>query len=662
MNKNNKTRSLLYPKLAAENIRKNAKTYIPYIITCIVTISMFYIICSMSYNEGLTELKRGASVMPQILTFGSVVVGIFAVIFLFYTNSFLMKKRKKEFGLYNILGMEKRHIAKIVAFETLYVSVISLVLGFILGIALDKATYLLAAKIIGVEPPMGFYISAPSMIISVILFGAIFLIILLNSFRQIHFANTIELLKGGNVGEKEPKTKWVMTVLGIICLGLGYAIAVTVEGVAEAVAFFFTAVILVIVGTYMLFTAGSVFILKALKKNKRYYYKAKHFISVSGMIYRMKQNAVGLANICILSTMVLVMISSITSLMFGLEDALKANYPNDIVITARNIYMEYDGATPNENAEELNQILESYRDSVKKSGDFYNISFNCPLIGNKVTANEAGEYKSTHIQIITAEDRNKYSDEKIILDENSVYMIITKMEFDCDTVNILGEDYNVAGKTFTEVTNDAYEDEEIIFVVKDMSELMQINDRLAEEWRVEYENESFVNRTLMYNITDKDRAEEIMDTVQKNAGRVSVDDIFSARDSYIGIYGGLFFLGIFLGILFIMATILIIYYKQISEGYDDKERFEIMQKVGMAKSEVKSSIRSQVLCVFFLPLITAGIHLCFAFPLVSKVLTGFGLTNLWLYIVCAAVTFLIFAIVYVIIYSLTARVYYKIVS
>ena len=281
---------LFYPKLALTNIKKNSKTYIPFLLTCIITIALFYDICSLAGNSGLDSMP-GAGEMRMMLILGTYVVGFFAIIFLFYTNSFLMKRRKKEFGLFNILGMEKRHVSLIIAYETLLTAVISLSLGFLIGISLDKLLFMAIGKMFDSNITLGFYISSSAIKTSLILFGLIFLFMYLNSVRQIKLANPIELLHSTEYGEKEPKSKWIMTILGIVCLSIGYYISLTTKNPITAMMLFFCAVILVIIGTYLLFTAGSVTLLKALKKNKGYFYKPNHFISVSGMIYRMKQNA-----------------------------------------------------------------------------------------------------------------------------------------------------------------------------------------------------------------------------------------------------------------------------------------------------------------------------------------------------------------------------------
>ncbi len=324
---------MMYPRLAFDNIRKNARTYIPYILTCSFATAMFYIMKSLSLNEGIENVQGGDTIVPM-LSLGTYIIAIFSCIFLFYTNSFLMKNRKKEFGLFNILGMEKRHISKVIGYESLYVAIISLVTGIFAGIILDKLMYMLILKIMSAEIPLGFYISKNAIISTVILFGILFLLIFLNSLRMIHLSKPIELLKGGNTGEKEPKAKWFLALMGVISLGAGYYIALTVKNPINALLLFFVAVVLVILGTYLIFTAGSIALLKILKANKKYYYKTNHFISVSGMIYRMKQNAVGLANICILSTMVLVTLSPTVSMIVGVEDIIMQRYPYQLEFNA----------------------------------------------------------------------------------------------------------------------------------------------------------------------------------------------------------------------------------------------------------------------------------------------------------------------------------------
>jgi len=383
--------NMFYQKLAATNIKKNGKTYFPYILTCISSIAMFYILHFISVNDGLDVMSGGDS-LKIILKLGTYVIGLFSVIFIFYTNSFLIKRRKKELGLYNILGMEKKHIAKVLFWESFFVTLISMVMGLLLGIAVSKLIFLVLLKILHFKVPMGFFISIKSLIITATLFGFIFVLTLLNNLRQIHLAKPVELLKGGQVGEKEPRTRWVLTLIGLSSLGSGYYIAVTTEAPLAALNRFFLAVILVMIGTWALFTAGSIALLKMLRKNKSFYYKTNNFINVSGMIYRMKQNAIGLANICILSTTVLVMISTTVSLYIGMEDVLRTRYPRDISISAKNVSRE--------KSEEISSMIKEQ--SEKNGIDIKNIV----------------KYRSLSLAMI--QDKNYFTDDGNNLDTNNL--------------------------------------------------------------------------------------------------------------------------------------------------------------------------------------------------------------------------------------------------
>lgn len=665
----------LYFKLAAENIRKNAKTYVPFIITCTITIAMFYIISSLAHNPGIEEM-RGASFIGSFMMIGTVVIAVFSFVFLFYTNSFLLKRRKKEFGLYNILGMEKRHISAVVFLEILYTAVISLVLGLLGGILLDKLMYLIIARLLDVEITLGFYVSFGSVMASLILFGIIFFFIFLNSLKQIHFSKPIELLRGEAKGEKEPKTRWLLAFLGLICLSLGYFISVTIEDIASAFALFFVAVFLVIAGTYMLFTAGSVFLLKALRKNKRYYYKTKHFISVSGMIYRMKQNAVGLANICILSTMVLVMISCTTCLMAGMNDILDTNCPYDLTLQVRRAYFHDEGNDESvmlerqKDFEDAIDILAEYEKEVTATNSFDLMEFACYFYGSKVEFFGDITASLADVFFITEDDYNKAFDKELDLAEDEIavspYTPDSK-NFSHEVLDLFGREFKVKEKLdyfyVTANQNAAIADIGII-VMRDSEDLNYISESYKTAYGILGEG-SLCRRVFNANLSadEKRQFNEIYpDINERTSNYVSVTSRADDKYDFLDLYGGLFFLGMFLGTLFIMAAVLIIYYKQISEGYDDKKRFEIMQNVGLSKSEVRSSIHSQVLTVFFLPLIAAGIHMTAAFPILLKLLAGMSMLNTGLFLFCVIVCFLVFAVFYVIVYLLTARSYYKIVS
>lgn len=655
-----------YPKLAAGNMKKNARTYVPYMLTCIITVAMYYIVKSLSQNPGVEEMI-GGGYLSELMFIGSHVVALFAVIFLFYTNSFLVKRRKKEFGVFNILGMEKRHLAWVLGWETAYLALGSLVLGLLLGMVLDKAMYLLVGKIIGGGVPLGFFVSARVIWQTVQIFAVIFLLICINAIRQVHVADPIALLQAGSAGEKEPSTRWLLALAGLVSVGGGYYIAITVSDPVASLLLFFVAVVLVIIGTYLLFTAGSIALLKILRKNRKYYYRTRHFVSVSGMIYRMKQNAVGLANICVLSTMVLVMVSTTTSLMIGMEDVVRERYPADIMV-----YFKEDAPQGNQAYIEAIRALQRERGLAVKNEMAY------LYLG--LSASHEYKYEESHeigvtsaldsmdeLFFIALEDYNAVMKERKTLEEDEVMVYSNRTSFDIPVFRLLGREYRIAEKLDSFVGNGQYSaniSNTIYIVVPDREALLEIYDAQRE---LLGEDARSIRQVYGFDM-DADEEEQnafynaLLDCMNRNQISALTEARAEARLSFISLYGGLFFIGVFLGVLFVMATVLIIYYKQISEGYDDRERFSIMQKVGMSRDEVKSAIHSQVVTVFFLPLIVAGIHVTAAFPLISKLLVLMQLTNTKLFIACTGACFLVFAVMYVFVYNLTARTYYRIVS
>lgn len=663
---------MMYPRLAFDNIRKNARTYIPYILTCSFAVAMFYIMKSLSLNEGI-ENVQGGNTIAYILNLGTYIIAIFVCIFLFYTNSFLMKNRKKEFGLFNILGMEKRHISKIIGFESLYVSLISFSTGIFTGIVLDKLMYLMILKFMKAEIPLGFYISKNAIVSTVIIFGILFSLIFLNSLRMIHLSKPIELLKGGNTGEKEPKAKWLFALAGIIFLGAGYYIAVTTKNPVKALLLFFIAVVLVILGTYLIFTAGSIAFLKILKANKKYYYKTNHFISVSGMIYRMKQNAVGLANICVLSTMVLVTLAPTVSMMVGVEDIIMQRYPYQLEVigynaddeTIQGVFDIVNEAAKEENIGITEQVVYSSLQfsALYTGGDefFFSTDYNdMSMIDNVYNLN-----------FITAKDYSAYIGKEITLNDDEVIFYSNRVKYNNDSFTLFDKTYKIKEHTDNYISDGLMAADLIStfgIVVKDMSMMQDFQKKQAEVYG---KNSSSIVSYCQIN-TDGDAEAQIRlnDRIwQKMEPYIQDTDVAyysecreEKRDSAYGLYGGFFFLGLFLSVLFTIAAVLIIYYKQISEGYNDKSRFEIMQKVGMSEHEVKKSIHSQVLTVFFMPLITAGIHTAFAFPIVKKILAMMQLTNTKLFLFTTIGVYLAFAVIYAAVYLMTAKVYYKIVK
>ena len=631
-----------------------------------MTVAMFYIVKSLSYNPGLKNMV-GSNTMMTMMSMCSVMIALFAIIFLFYTNSFLVKRRKKEFGVFNILGMEKSHIAKTMAWENFYVTLISIAGGLVIGIALDKAMFLLIAQVLNEEISLGFFISDKAIISTVVMFCIIFLLILLNSIRQIQTANPIELLTAGNAGEREPKTKWVLTILGLLSLGTGYYIALAIKNPLTALVYFFFAVILVIIGTYMLFTAGSIALLKILRKNKKYYYKTKHFTSISGMIYRMKQNAVGLANICILSTAVLVMVSSTSSLMLGMQDVIATRYPDDFIV--------YSNETSEERAYEsfdaIRELQEEQNLNVTSEREYRYLVFPAFISGDTFEVTRDANFSSlgnlNNLIFVSLSDYNRVMGTDKTLAEDEILVYSDRLQFDYPTLKIFDREYSVKEKIDEFIGNG------LIVAVAANTQFIVLPDGtdIEELYALQKETLSDGASEIQYYYGFNSDADEetqrafyrtLLEDYVGHGYEGTIESKADSRSEFVGLYGGFFFIGIFLGILFIMATVLIIYYKQISEGYDDKQRYEIMQKVGMTHQEIKNSIHSQVLTVIFLPLIVAGIHIAVAFPIITKLLALLNLLNVQLFLTCTVVCYVVFAVMYLLIYLLTARTYYKIVS
>lgn len=656
---------MFYPKLAWINIKKNGKIYIPYILTCIGTILMFYNIGAIAGNDGIREL-HGALIVQSVLGLGIVVIALFAVIFLFYTNSFLMKRRKKEIGLYNVLGMGKRHIAKMMFCETMIIALISLTVGILFGIAMNKLLFLVFLKLIGeTNIPFGFEVSIPALQYTLLLFGFIFFCILISNLWRIRLSHPIELLHGDQAGEREPKTKWIMTVIGVGTLAVGYYLALRVQGPMDAIGLFFVAVICVIIGTYALFTAGSIAFLKLLRKNKGYYYKTNHFVSVSSMIYRMKQNAVGLANICILSTMVLVMLSSTVSLYVGMQEALESRFLRKI---QTEIIMD-DLSQKELIARDIKQAEEEAGDKVQDMVSYYYLE------EYMVKKDDAFQYqaemtmdKTYYMVFIPVSQYERIEGKQLTLDHEEIYYytkggkkLDSNIQIMDMSMKVEGEIEQIQNTTSSIVVYDSY------FIIANDNVIEQLRQKMDAAARKEEKH-----RTISYTYyVGANAAEEDVEIVKHCWGNSLEDNNYKVRyveNSYEtsrelqGMYGGFFFLGLFLGSLFLMATVLIIYYKQISEGYEDQKRFEIMKKVGMSRKEIKSAIGSQVLIVFFLPLVTACIHIAGAFKMISKLLMALGLVNISVFIGSTIFVVSVFAIIYAIVYIWTAREYYKIVQ
>ena len=674
-----------YPKLALTGIVKNKKTYIPYILTGIGMVMMFYIVTFLSENDAVGAMRGGESVQG-FLSLGVVVIGIFSTILLFYTNSFLIRRRKKEFGLYNILGMGKGNLSRVILWESLIIAVTSIVLGLGCGVLFSKVAELLVSKILNSTVGFNFTINKNALRMTLKWFGAIFILILLNSLYQIYKSKPVELMKSESVGEKPPKANWLLALVGIVLLGGAYYLAITIQDPVTAMVLFFVAVIMVIVATYLLFIAGSVTFCRLLQKNKRYYYKTNHFISLSSMVYRMKRNGAGLASICILSTMVLVMISSTSCLYIGGEDMLRQRYPRNMILRTDVADTEYTGYFH----KVIDEQLAEYHQTEENTLHYHYVSISGIMEGNEIIfdedkLNSSVDYsKVWNVFIIPLEDYNQIMGTSETLAEGEALIYATKSNFKYDEITLdgIGTFRTKKAESFVANETDTMQIMPSLFMfVPDVTDaLNSINDILA---AMGMEERAFIcdyygfdlacseeEQTEIYNaIMDRVTKEYVMEAtglsgeeVLKQNVNVSFQNMAAQRDGFLALNSGFFALGLILGIVFICGAVLIMYYKQIIEGYEDQSRFEILQKVGMTKKEIKKSINSQVLTVFFVPLIMSGIHMGFAFPLVSKLLMLFGLMNTRLLIMITFGCFGVFALFYILMYLATSRAYYGIAS
>ena len=667
----------IFSRLAKQNIRNNKSTYIPYMVTCIFCIAMIYMMEFLRDCPTLDQAVRQADEVRMIVFTGEIVVEIFCIIFLIYSNSFLMKRRQKEIGLYNILGLERNHIGIVMFLETIITSIGSLAGGIATGIIGSKLALLLLLKLLHIPSVLGFYISVKGIFTCLFMFGIIFLMILFLNLAKIHLSRPVELLRGNNTGEKEPAAKWLMALIGFICLGAGYYLAVTTESPIKAITIFLLAVILVMAGTYLLFTAGSIVILKFLRRRKSFYYRTGNFISISGMLYRMKQNAIGLASICILSTGVLLMISMTVSIYFGMNDIMLNRYPYDVDMSVTSISEEECQTA----IEAFEKAIADNKVPVEKSVEEIYLDIVCSKNGDQILIKPTNTIRnSDSVLVLSLLDQAEYERLTGIsanLNDGEIFAWYPSA-VQKDSVTVDEKEFTVKkwmDKNPLTCGEDAVSDNAVLVVTDE--DFKKFDEMRTEMYKGVSSAPAGEDLTLHLGLditgSETEKIEfgiPVMETVKdlKKSGGLSENAwiISGIRqqeyESYYADNGSLLFIGIFLGSLFLMGTAMIIYYKQISEGYEDQKRFEIMQKVGLSRREVRSSVRRQILMVFFLPLLMAMLHITMAFPMIRRMLLLFGMTNTKLFIGCTAGTVLIFAVVYGLIYLMTARSYYHIVE
>lgn len=662
----------LYPRLAATNLKKNRRFYLPYLLACIVIVALFCIILTLASDPYLGQMQHGGSV-SQVLGFGVLIMALFSTIILFYTNSTFTKQRKREFAIYNILGMEKRHISYVLFWESLYTAAMALFFGLVAAGVFSKLLQLVLVRLIGGEATFGLNISLMSIGYTAAFFGALFLLLLLNTIRIIHLSNPVQLLRAGSEGEREPRSKWILALLGAVCLAAGYIISLRTNAALYAIQYFFPAVILVIIGTYLTFIALSVVVLKALRKNRCYYYKTSHFATVSGLIYRMSRNAAGLASICILSTMVLVTVSTTVSLYKGVDAYAAVRWPQDMTLTLMT-------DTQTNTVPDVAPVLRVVDDTMTRSGltqsnvhGYRTVRFSAQRSGDALDQFTGSGVDAYTVMVLDTEGYAGLTGEQVTLAPGETLAWTDGKPFG-DTVTICGRAFRLrqldsfpldSGSSIMGLHT-------LYLVVPDLDSVLELRAQQNAYASEHGGTRSMLNYTYQFDLSGTDDEQlDALHTLLSDPAFESAAEAANVQyttdmraDGYPtlrSMYGGFLFLGFFLGFVFLFATVLIIYYKQVSEGYDDRGRFRIMQQVGMTPKEVKATIRTQVLLMFFLPLVTAAIHIAFAFPLIKQIVFAFGLQNVHLFLLCTLGTFGVFALLYTFVYLLTARTYYRIV-
>ncbi|MBF1213050.1 ABC transporter permease [Gemella morbillorum] len=659
--------NLFYSKFALNNLVKNKRFILPYILSTIFTIASFYILTSLSLGKNLDKLPQGISATKQVLGFGVIVIAIFSAIFLFYTYSFLIKRRVREFGLYSVLGMTKKQIARILILETIFIAVITLVFGLAFGLLFDKLMLLVLLKLFTAGVSFGFVITPIAVFLTILLFGGIFFLLLIYTVIKISRLKIVALLKEENNGEREPKARLILAILGLGLTGYGYYLAQTIQNPIKAITMFFIAVLAVIFGTYLIFMAVSITVLKLMKNNKTFYYKPKNFISVSGLLYRMKRNAVGLANICILSTMVLVTMGTTSALYAGSEEAYNTRFPRDIII---NGYRSTEGKL----AEIEKNVKKATQDAGVEVKDL--VSYNMlNVVGhlNGTEINYVSEFtgsfdKIKSIVVLELKDYNKVSKEQKTLNTGETLLFIDKKgKYEANEITVQGVNLKIKekltdfpGALGTAAANimDTY-----YVVVKDNADVKKIESALKKKLNIS-DGEGEIFNYVGLNISDKSKEAKVIENFKQleKEGNINIEGKAENETNFKGFYASFLFIGVFISMIFVVSQVVIMYYKQISEGYEDKGKFGIMRKVGLTDKQIKQSIRSQVLLIFFAPLAVATLHTVVAYPFIEKILKLFLATNNNVFLIALAVTIAVFAVFYLIVYLITSRIYYRIIK
>lgn len=659
----------LLTRLAVSGIQKNKRTVVPYLIAGTLTVMIYYILNSLAYSSYIyanhKEAFYGAQTIAILLEIASQIVGIFAVFFLFYANQFVIKGRKKEMALYGVLGMSKGNITYILMIETVLHAVCCIILGITAGTFLNKLALLTLYKIIGQTPVNGMVLSVKALQNALILFGIIYAACLFYNISAIRVGNPIELLHSDTTGEKEPKIKIVALVVGLITIGFGYYMAITTDSTADAIGMLFLCILLVIIGTYCLFIAGSIFLLKVLKNNKKFYFQTKNFISVSNLMFRMKHNAAGLASICVLSTGVILLLTCGSSLMMLGEKNLDERYPTDIKIetltTDKNAEREYTDrvqqAADKAGIQTKELVCRRYQTTVGKKSE------------NEIEFMDASGFTDmgacVDMYFVTIEDYNHYTGQNLSLKKSEILLYQSDEKAGkVDRLKMFGKTYQVTGQAnynalyyMIDPSMSLFEKEIIV-----MSDVDELNGLLEKDPYEEAKKGSniYIGLNMKGTISGKQK-KKFQQSLKGMGSELEVGFKDTDRMFFYNLYGGAFFVGIFLAILFLMATVLIMYYKQMSEGFEDQKRFHILANVGLTEQEAKASIKRQVMILFFLPVVTAILHTLVASHIIRLFLRMVLIVDPATFAAAIAVVCIIFFVVYAVVYKITSGQYYKIV-
>jgi len=667
-----------YLKLAAETIRRNRRLYLPFVLTGMGAAAICYILGFLAYSDVLNGVQS-SDYAKYTLGLGFWVVSLFSALFLFYTNAFLMRRRQKEMGLYSILGMNRKNLSKVLGWEALLQYSCTVLGGLAVGILFSKLFELCMVYIMGGKPGLSFIVSGKSIQLSMTVFSLIYLLLLCKNLRSLHHTATVSLMKSENQGEKPPKANWLLGIGGVLLLGVGYGLAVSVKDPYSAILSFFLAVLLVIIGTYLVMICGSVLLCRILQKNKKYYYRADHFISTSSMAFRMKRNGAGLASVCILLTMVLVMLSSTSCLYFGKQDVLDIRCPRQVNFT---MTMAEGYSADSEIADNMRSVLDKTLRSV--GGETQNVldwdtasimgAFDGDILVADMQQGTQMMKNGKMTCLLYAIDQTAYNmvtGKKVALSEGEAILLHDDIRYRPDTLTLQGgSSYRLVQKEkeipigIRKIDINA-----MCLVVPDLSAFVADVRQIAKEYDIYYSVDW--GYSFDTGLPEED-TKALWDTLHQTAAELRLANgkiesfVYNIRaidaEDYLGSFSSLFFLGGILSAVFICSAAMILYYKQISEGLEDRSKFEMMQKVGLQKSQIRRSVNSQMLTVFFLPLGLAGLHIGFAFHIIYLMLQAFGLYNLRLFLFTTALNFAVIAGIYVLVYRLTSGAYYHLVS